>query len=278
MGVTTTSWRKYYYLIVFHAVVLFGVFSFHSSRLIEHVGGIRSRIKYPTVDPKDIFLWYTRTPKTSSTVAGNLIAEAYSRYSVPFLNMETDIETGVAGTYASIDHMEFSVERLEKISRTVRKPVLLVVSIREGRDWMISFTVRAQQYTGMKNLTGVDPCKRTKLNPTSMVTNYKRNLPEQNATNPNLLEHTPWAVIRHTDVVDDTCHLLSRLGMKCNRNLRIGQMSRAKIGTDKCDFSIDEQAVERINSLNRAIWNQGTWYLHKRNQKISDCGESCKLH
>lgn len=222
---------------------------------------------YATINPRDVFLLYTKTEKTSSTVATSLIEKAYKRNMIP-------ISHGPNGTTmeifprsrASLTHRVFSRNLVEEIERITGKSVLLVVSIREGNDWLKSYIAKAETET----MTVRDPiCEGGKgkhtcdrfLPPKSTermkwaLRDYSKYLPVRLTGNACDYEMTyiPWFVIRHKYVVADSCDLLKRLGMKCNRSDILRQCSRKEVGLDDCEFTPNATVINAVNRINDMV-------------------------
>lgn len=234
------------------------------------VMGLNGHYQLSAINPRDVFLLYTKTKKTSSTVASSLIMEAYTRYGIP---ISSDAgETGSAsdeahfpGTFASISHMRFTRDRLDNIARITGKPVILVVSIRDGRDWLKSWIAAAHSETGRVGegtfVAGKENCER--FSPENSFNKIKGALSTYSSYLPIQLSsyayhykltYTPWFVIRHEHVIDDTCDLLKRLGMDCNREAVFGQASRKQVGLENCTFNADATVIEGVNKMNQILW------------------------
>jgi len=257
-------------------VIAFVIFMYQAAGQLKNtrtVLKIRDNYELAPINPREVFLLFTKTPKTSSTVAASLIMEAYTRNRIPIANYAIGTNSNVPGTYASICHMPFSHDAVDRIVRITGKPVLLVVSIRDGYDWLKSFTAKAHTETEKVSRGSYvqkrDLCKRFSP-PHSIIRlqtalwTYSRFLPvnltnilEQNSTikaEQYELTYTPWSVIRHEHVVDDTCELLKRLGMQCNRDAAFGQASRKQIGLEKCNFTPDSTIIDGVNKMNEILW------------------------
>jgi len=227
-----------------------------------------------SIDPRHVFLYYTRTEKTSSTVAASLIMEAYKRAGIAISNFARGSDAQLAGSYASIGHDPFNMERVKAIEKRTNKPVILVVSTRDGEDWLESYIARAESetkkvsdggYVNDKNICDKIKSERAKWRFGRALSQYKSYLPIYTEPNANsdknsspiekyTVSYTPWAVIRHEHVVDDTCDILKRLGMTCNRKAAFGQASRHDVGLGDCDFKSDPVTVKNINTINRLLW------------------------
>lgn len=234
------------------------------------IKGLKGHFQLSPINPRDVFLFYTKTPKTSSTVAASLIMEAYTRYGIPISSNAavTDAaadEAHFPGTFASISHITFTQDRLDNIARITGKPVILVVSIREGRDWLESWVAEANLETAQVGagtfVEDQDICKR--FSPENSANKVKGALNTYSSFLPIKLSsyayhykltYKPWFVIRHEHVVDDTCDLLKRLGMDCNRAAAFGQASRKQVGLDNCTFTPDDTVIQGVNKMNKMLW------------------------
>lgn len=258
-------------------VVIF--YSYYTATQSSHIPGthkLDKHYKVSAINPRDVFLLYTKPKKTSSTVVSSLIMEAYTRHGIPIANDVSPLEASIPGTFASIQHREFSMETVGNISKLTGKPVILVVSIREGSDWLWSHIGMAHSETreiGRMNSTEsyakrADICDRyspKRAGPLvqESLDKYMKFLPVQKVTdgyNPKSkmyaykITYTPWNVIRQEHVVEDTCDLLKRLGMECNREAVFGQASRELVGLDKCKFTPDPSVVGNVNKINQILW------------------------
>lgn len=69
------------------------------------------------INPRDVFLLYTRTKKTSSTLVASLIMETYARYGIPIANRAGRLEASVPGTFASVKHNFLKNDTVQTIQR-----------------------------------------------------------------------------------------------------------------------------------------------------------------
>lgn len=227
---------------------------------------LHDNYRLAAINPRDVFLFYTATENTSSAVASSLIMEAYKRQGIPVANDARSIDGSITGTFASLNHREFSVATVEKIVQHTGKPVLLVVSIRDGYDWLKSHIARAETETakvanGSSALHDICDCFSPPKSTRSIrkaLAIYSMFLPVERVGGLHGYEltYTPWSVVRHEHVVDDTCALLKRLGMDCNRDAAFGQASREQVGLDKCNYTADSNVVANVNKINEILWTE----------------------
>lgn len=251
------------------------LYSYHSALLSTKFPtrqGLNDNYRLAAINPRDVFLLFTKTQKTSSTVVSSLIMEAYTRYGIPIANDARQLEVATPGTFASIKHREFRIEAIGNITKLTGKQVILVVSIREGADWLVSYIAHANRetskvangsYVPRDNLCSRFSPKRSASLVQGALDRYLNYLPVEKVAgsyNPKTKMHSfklsykPWAVIRHEHVVDDTCELLKRLGMECNRNALFGQASRKDVGYNKCKYTPDASVVDNVNKINQILW------------------------
>lgn len=231
----------------------------------EPAGGVKTAEKHwrdddvryeGIIHPRDVFLWYTKGEKTGSTVAATLIAHAYEAANLTIVNNRDFVKAGAPGAYAAVCHQTYSDQLLNELRTLVNRPVLLVVSIREGRDWIISNAFRAERATSRRfKLGGCESLWQGSgkwKGPNNMCKNYSLYVP---ASGSNAI---PWWVLRHEHIVEDTCAMLSRLGLVCNPNLATGQVSRKDLSEDllKCEVQVEQEDVDCINALNKKLWDK----------------------
>lgn len=127
--------KSLYFLLVIFAVS--GI-SWHSRKLGYKRAGVGTFAGHLRGDrpiqyrPEDVFLFFTKTPKTSGTVVSSLISAAYESAGLPTVWKETDSGTHGLHTakFASVLHRPGTTpETLRNVEREVRRPVLLVLSI-----------------------------------------------------------------------------------------------------------------------------------------------------
>ena len=169
------------------------------------------------VHPRDVFLWYPQGMKTSSTVASTIIARAYERAGLAELSVHGDLLAGAPGAHAGVAHEPYSDETLEQLQAAVQNPVLLVLSIREGSDWVESIAYRRDH----QRAPDFSPtCKETGYG-RSTCESYKIYVPEDDKS-----VGRAWWVIRHENVIKDThMHVLCSLGWAWSAQLRLSQGS-----------------------------------------------------
>lgn len=261
----------YGFTCLFIVIVIFKGSNSNSIENTPVIAPLKNNFRVSTINPRDVFLLFTKTEKTSSTVAASLIMEAYTRNGIPIANDATGVEGQVAGTFASISHRNFSQQAVEVIEYKTQKPVILIVSIRDGHDWLQSYIARADSETKkLANGSYVEEeniCKRfspshSKHSVNRALVIYSSYLPIEKVTdggnstlNEYKLTYTPWSVIRHENVVEDTCDLLKRLGLECNRDAAFGQASRAQVGLDNCNYTADTNVVDNVNKINDILWS-----------------------
>lgn len=206
--------------------------------------------------PRDVFLWYTRTEKTSSSIVATLISRAYELEGLSVVQNPGDLRAAAAGAYASVDHIPYSDEKFKRLRLDVQRPVLLVVSTREGSDWIASQTFRADRLKSM-NITSCDQL----LHHEATCKRYSKYLPGPESY------AVPWWVIRHEHVVEDTCAMLRVLKLPCPKDYALGQHSRSELednGLRDCPKPDKSKDVQCINNLNS--------YLNKSQPKRSNRG------
>lgn len=98
---------------------------------------LRDNYKLSPINPRDVFLLY----------ATSLIMETYTRYCIPISTDALGTDSQFPGTFASICHLQFPEDVIDKILRITIRPAVLFVSIRDGYDWLKSYTASAQSQT-----------------------------------------------------------------------------------------------------------------------------------
>lgn len=193
--------------------------------------------------PETVFLVFTKTPKTSSTLASSLIASAYVSAGLPVVNSIGNWSR--VGKYAAVHHQPgLQASQIRDIEAEVEKPVLLVLSIRDGKDAIMSAMIAAEQYDSRVNMTFDCALMR---NPQQYPNVY------WNHIKPGLEELTirPWAIIRHEHVVKDTCCILAALGLKCIPSLATSHRSRKNLVFSHC--RIPEVNISHAKQID--AWN-----------------------
>jgi len=120
-----------------------------SNKRIEDIRKLREIGKGPPlgkIDPRDFYLLYSKTAKTSGTVAANLIAYAYEQAGMRIYTHSKRFScAALAGTYAAAAHYHPTSAELRELNRCLGKPILFVVSVRDGADWIKSLKAAAHK-------------------------------------------------------------------------------------------------------------------------------------
>jgi len=224
-----------------------------SNKRIEDIQNLREIGKGPPlgkIDPKDFYLLYSKTAKTSGTVATNIIAYAYEQAGMRIYTHSKRIScTALAGTYAAATHYHPTSAQLQELNRCLGKPILFVVSVRDGADWYKS--LKAAAHTIELSESSKPSCIKER-NVSPNLRSYSIFFPTDTET--GLLDYDPWYVLNHTSIVEDTCEMLEVLGLKCDRRVAVGQVSRKHIPfCPGVKLTVDHEVAKQINNLNTQI-------------------------
>lgn len=196
--------------------------------------------------PQDVFLLYTKTPKTSSTFASSMIAGAYVAAGLPVVNSIGGWHS--RAKYAAVHHqLDVTPEALKDLEREVGRPVLLVVSTRDGITALQSAAISAQQYDQRKNRTF--DCSLLKE-----PVKYSRRYWEHIQAGLNGTTTRPWAVIRHEHVEEDTCCVLAALGLECQPSLASAHLSSNDLDFSHCVLpEVNASHARQIDAWNEQL-------------------------
>lgn len=198
--------------------------------------------------PLDVFLLYTKTPKTSSTFASSMIAGAYVSAGLPVADSVGN--WNLRAKYAAVHHqMGITPAALQDLEAEVGRPVLLVVSTRDGTTALQSAAIAAQQYDQRANRTF--DCSLLK-EPTQYAIRYWEHIQaglDSAATR-------PWAVIRHEHVEEDTCCVLAALGLECQPEMATAHVSKNDLDFGHCVLpEVNASDARRIDEWNKRLMN-----------------------
>jgi len=224
-----------------------------SPKRIEDIKQLREIGKGPPhgeIDPRDFYLLYTKTAKTSGTVAANIIAYAYEQAGLRIYSHSKQISCeALAGTYAAATHIYPTSAQLRELNRCLGKPILLVVSVRDGADWYKSLQAAAHMID-VSNSSKPSCITERKFRPN--LGKYIIFFPTDDKTRE--LNYDPWYVLNHTSIVDDTCRMLSVLGLKCDRRVAVGQVSRKEVPLcPGVKLTVDDNIVQGVNKFNDQV-------------------------
>lgn len=206
--------------------------------------------------PQDVFLLYTKTPKTSSTFASSMIAGAYVSAGLPVANTMGNFNS--RAKYAAVHHqMGVTPAKLRSVEQENGRPVLLVLSTRDGTTALQSAAIAAQQYDETKNRTF--DCSLMK-NPDKYARRYWDHIQA------GLDGAVPWAVIRHEHVEEDTCCVLAALGLECQPDMATAHVSKSDLDFGHCVLpEVNASDARRIDEWNKRLMDTRT---------LTDCSGS----
>lgn len=122
-----------------------------------------------------------------------------------------------------------------------------MLSIREGSDWVESIAYRGDH---QKAPDFSPTCKDVRYG-RSTCENYKNYAPEDDKS-----VGRAWWVIRHENVIKDTCAMLARMGLECPTELAKGHPSRKSfqdmLNCKKPDMKKLQKEIDCINDVNRS--------------------------
>lgn len=211
------------------------------------VSHYRGRASSGTFDPRQVFLLYNRTPKTSSSVAASILRNSYVSAGLAIHSGPLNDYTALKGFNGRFEHMGLEPGSIEEIERIIRKPVILVVSTRKGEDWLESASIWASRFTHQDKAN----CTYNPLTHKVQASYYLKYLPIRENEELYII---PWRVIRHENVVCDVEGVLNRLGVPVVLEGAVGERSRSSMDCEPKKANKTE--ANYMDMMNKKVWTE----------------------